>query len=115
MNESWHALKTSLAQVLFYFCVSFFLFLLSWIPFVGILFSVLQIAFSAWFFAFGVCTYPLILDRTGVSKVFGWGWNNAGRLIGFGLPSLIPLFGVLCGPFLVVGATLMYLDFKNAK
>lgn len=114
-SASWHCLKTECAKAAFFACVSAALFLLGWIPVVGLIFSALQLIFSAWFFAFGISTYPLVLERAAFARLLTWGWNNAARLVGFGLPSLIPFAGVLFGPFQVVGATLLYVDRKSAR
>lgn len=113
VSASWHCLKTECAKAALFVCVSATLFLLGWIPAIGLAFSALQIVFSAWFFAFGISTYPLILKKTAFKGLLSWGWNNAAYLIGFGLPSLIPFAGAFLGPFQVVGATLLYLERKN--
>ncbi len=86
------------------------LFLLSWIPIVGPVFSILMFLFVAWMFAFGLCTYPLVLQHRPFTEMLAWGLKNKGLLIGFGLPSLIPFVGFFIIFFQVAGGTLLYLD-----
>lgn len=110
VSECLHAFRVELTKAAAFVVVSGALFVLSWIPFVGALFAFAQFVFAAWFFAFGICAYAFVLDKIGPATIFRWGRRNAMRLIGFGLPSLIPLVGLVLSHFQVVGATLLYVD-----
>lgn len=113
-SEIKHSFKNEVAKIVLFITVTFVLFLLSWIPILGIVATVLQFAFSAWFFAFGVCTYPPVLLRLPTSKIIKWGTSHKPLLFGFGLPSLIPFVGLLLMNFQVVGGTLLYMDNQDA-
>lgn len=104
-----YALKLEGVKFLLFVLVSGALFLLSWIPVLGVVFSVLGFFFTAWLFAFGICTYPMVLKRLPLSEIFSWGLKRKSMLIGFGLPSVIPFLGLLIANFQVVGGTLLFL------
>lgn len=104
-----HSLKLEGVKFLLFILVSGVLFLLSWIPAIGIVFSVLGFFFTAWLFAFGICTYPMVLKRLPLPEIFSWGLERKSMLMGFGLPSVIPFVGLLIVHFQVVGGTLLYL------
>jgi CysZ protein len=113
-QEILHALKVEVFKVSFFIVITVCLFALSWIPIAGFLFTILQFFFTAWFFAFGVCIYPLVLERVPVKGIFSWGRHHKLHLIGFGLPALVPFLGLLLMNFQVIGGTLLYLEKKNA-
>jgi len=107
-----HSLKIELFKIIFFFGVAALLFLLGWIPVVGPFFSFLGILFAAWVFAFGLCTFPMVINRDGFRDILTWAKSEKMTLIGFGLPSLIPFVGLLIIHFQVVGGTLLFIDRK---
>lgn len=108
--EILHSWKAELAKVLFFIFFSVLLFVLSFVPVLGVVVAFCQILFSSWFFAFGICAYPLILKKEKISSLFKWGLSHKMILTGFGLPSLIPLIGLALMPFQIVGGTLLYAE-----
>lgn len=112
--EVKHSLKTEAAKAALFITVTLVLFLLSWIPVLGLVATALQFVFSAWFFAFGVCAYPLVLQRTPVREILKWGTARKSLLFGFGLPSMIPFVGLILMNFQVVGGTLLYVENRHA-
>lgn len=112
--ELKHSSKIEIAKVVVFAVVTLIFFLLSWIPIIGLVATALQFAFSAWFFALGICAYPLVLQRLPTREIFKWGMTHKSLLFGFGLPSLIPFVGLLLMNFQVVGGTLLYMENRDA-
>lgn len=113
LGETGHSLKIEAFKVGFFLAVSLGLLFLSFIPVLGFVFSLFGFVFAAWFFAFGLATFPMVLNRRKFSQMLGWGLQNKMALVGFGLPSLIPVLGVILASFQVVGGTLLYIDLKT--
>lgn len=105
-----YTLRTEAVKFLVFMTISLTLLVLSFIPVVGVVIGFLQILFTAWLIAFGLCTLPLSLQRTPARQVMRWGRQRKLMLIGFGLPSLIPLIGVMLMGLQVPGATLLFID-----
>lgn len=103
-------LKFEFFKIIFFGGLTLALTVLSWLPGVGVVFLVLQFILLAWLFAFGICTYPMLLEQVSFQDMLKWGGRRKLRLVGFGLFSLIPLVGLLAMPFQVVGGTLLYLE-----
>ncbi|OVE81959.1 hypothetical protein BVY03_01535 [bacterium K02(2017)] len=110
-----HSLKIEFSKIFLFVFVSLGLFVMSWVPIVGPLFSLLGILFTSWTFAMGLSTYPMVLKRASFNDVLGWSSQNKFRLIGFGLPAIIPFFGLLIMNFQVVGGTLIYIKATSNK
>jgi CysZ protein len=104
-----HSLKIETFKLLFFVSISVCLVVLSFIPLVGTVFSILGFFFAAWTFAFGLCGYSLMLKRTDFRNMLRWGLSNKLTLIGFGLPAMIPFLGMIMMNFQVVGGTLLYI------
>lgn len=113
--EIAHALKIQMAKLLLFTAVTVALTVLSWIPLIGILFSVVQFFFTAWLFAFAICTFPFVIDKKPFSQILKWAWRHKMSFTGFGLPSLIPLLGLFLMSFQVAGGTLLYLEKQGQK
>lgn len=111
----FYSLKMEVAKALFFIGIICVLFLLSLIPVIGLIFSVGIFLFSAWMFAFGLSTYPLVIERKSFGEMLRWGLKHKILLLGFGLPSLIPFLGLLIMFFQVTGGTVMYFEETNPK
>lgn len=112
-KETVHSLKIELYKLVLFLSLTVVLVLFSFIPVVGLVFSLLAFIFTSWFFAFGLSAFPMVLDRLKFRQILRWGLNHKMALIGFGLPSMIPIIGLLLISFQVVGGTLLYIDNKN--
>lgn len=110
----FHSLKIETLKLIFFVSISACLILLSFIPVLGTLFSILGFFFAAWTFAFGLCGFPLMLKRTPFRNMLRWGLSNKMILIGFGLPAMVPFLGMIIMNFQVVGGTLLYIK-KSAS
>lgn len=108
------SLKIESFKFVFFLGVSAVLFILSLIPGIGLVFSFLGLFFTAWVFAFGVASYPLMLNHESFGNMLRWGRKHSFSLLGFGLPALIPLAGFFLAPFQVVGGTLLSVSFIQA-
>lgn len=106
----FHSLKIEMFKLIFFVSISVCLVLLSFIPVVGTLFSILGFFFAAWTFAFGLCGFSMVLKRTPFRNMLRWGLSNKLLLIGFGLPAMIPFVGMLMMSFQVVGGTLLSIN-----
>ncbi|MBF0105090.1 MAG: EI24 domain-containing protein [Deltaproteobacteria bacterium] len=113
LGEILHSLKIEICKLLLFICVSVILVLLGWIPVIGLLFSFLGFLFASWYIALGLCTYPMVLDRRPFGHIITWARQNKMVLTGFGLPSLVPVLGLLMIHFQVVGGTLIYADLRD--
>ncbi len=112
--KKWiHAIKFELVKIASYIVITVIFGLLSLIPVVGMLFSILGLVISSWYFAFGLTAYPMVERVTPLSQMFLWGRQNKMRLVGFGIPALIPFLGLFILQIQVVGGTLLYID--NSK
>lgn len=110
VSEVLHSLKIEAIKISFYLIVSATLFVLSLIPGIGIVFTVIGLIFTAWFFAFEVSAFALILEKASVKELFVWGNKNKMMFLGFGLLSLVPFLGLIMYQFQVVGGTLLYIE-----
>lgn len=115
LSEMAHSLKIQTAKLLLFTAVTIALTVFSWIPLIGILFSVVQFFFTAWLFAFSICTFPFVIDKKPFSQILQWAWRHKMSFTGFGLPSLIPFLGLLLMNFQVAGGTLLYLEKQGQK
>lgn len=106
--------KTELKKALFFIGATICLFILSFIPVIGVVFSVSIFLFSAWMFAFSLCTYPLVIERKSFGEILRWGLKRKMLLLGLGLPSLVPFVGLIIMFFQVTGGTVMYFDITNS-
>jgi CysZ protein len=110
----FYSLKTELKKTLLFIGVTLCLFILSFIPVVGVVFSVGIFLFSAWMFAFSLSTYPLVIERRPFGEILRWGLKRKMLLLGLGLPSLVPFVGLVIMFFQVAGGTVMYFDITNS-
>lgn len=110
-----HSLKIELYKFSLFLSLFAVFFALSFLPGIGIFFLLLSYVFSAWAFAFGLATYPMVSGRAGFSQMLAWGRAHGVELVGFGLPATIPLFGLLILPLQVVGGTLLYQDLEASE
>ncbi|OEU49409.1 MAG: hypothetical protein BA861_03505 [Desulfobacterales bacterium S3730MH5] len=81
--------------------------LLVFIPLIGVFLSfVVAAVFIAWDYVdFSLSRdYPLLKDR--IKAV----WRNKFLLVGFGLPLLVPLLGLIILPFAIIGSTKLYFE-----
>lgn len=115
MSEIIHSLKIQMAKLLLFAVITIAITILSWIPMIGILFSVVQFFFTSWIFAFSICTFPFVIDKKPFSQILKWAWHHKMSFTGFGLPSLIPFLGLLLMSFQVTGGTLLYLEKQGPK
>jgi uncharacterized protein involved in cysteine biosynthesis len=115
LSETAHSLKIQTAKLLLFTAVTVALTIFSWIPLIGILFSLVQFFFTAWLFAFSICTFPFVIDKKPFSQILQWAWRHKLSFTGFGLPSLIPFLGLLLMSFQVTGGTLLCLEKQQQK
>lgn len=109
--EEWaHSMKIELFKFLVLSLPSIALVFLSWVPVVGFAFTVLSFVFVSWYFAFGVIAFPMVLLRKDFKEILQFGRQNKALLVGFGLPALVPVFGIFLVSFQVVGGTLLYIE-----
>lgn len=109
-TETWIGLKIEVIKTILFLSFYFVFFLISWIPLLGVLGGVVNFFFTAWLFAYGLCSYPMIIQKVSAPDILRWGRKNKIELVGFGLPSVIPFLGLLTIFFQVVGGTLFYLE-----
>ena len=114
LKDSMHSIKIEFFKMSFFLSGSLFLFVLSFIPAIGFVFSFIGFVFTSWTFAFGLCVFPLVLKRVSFRSILKWGLSRKLRLIGFGLPALIPFLGMLIMNFQVVGGTLLFIENEQA-
>ncbi len=115
LSEFRHALKIELCKLAMFASLFFMIILFSWIPVIGPIFALIGFFFTSWVFAFGLSTYPMIIHKQSFKKMLNWASTNKSTLIGFGLPSTIPILGLLIIHFQVIGGTLLYLEHKNPE
>jgi len=110
-----YSLKIEMSKFFIFAGAVLVLFLLSWLPVVGVIFSILMFLFVAWMFAFGLCTYPMVVAGASFTQMLRWGWNHKALLTGFGLPSVIPFLGLFIIFFQIAGGTLLYVGVEKEK
>lgn len=108
--EWWRAMKVELYKLLFLTIPMLLLGILSWVPVVGLVMTFFSFVFLSWYFAFGMVSYPMILLEKDFAEIFQFARSNKRLLIGLGIPSLIPIVGVLLVSFQIVGATVLYVE-----
>lgn len=108
-----HSLKIELFKMLLFLSISVGLFVLNLIPGIGVIFAFLGFLYTSWVFAFGLSSYPMVSEKRRFSEMVKWGRQNKMGLIGFGLPAMIPIFGLLIMNFQVVGGTLFFIEFTH--
>lgn len=113
--EIAHSLKIQMAKLILFVAITLALTFLSWIPMMGILFSIVQFFFTSWIFAFSICTFPFVINKKPFAQILKWAWQHKMSFIGFGLPSLIPFLGLLLMSFQVAGGTLLTLEKQGQK
>jgi len=108
--DTFHAIKIEVFKTALFGTLSLVLLSLSLIPLVGMFFAILQLSITAWFFAFGLSSYPMVKTKKPFREILLWGLQHKLSLLGFGLPALIPFLGLFTMSFQVVGGTLLYKD-----
>lgn len=107
----WNEIK----KFLFFINIPIILLLLNLIPLVGALaYTVIANLFAMWDLGFNYASYPMGRRLIPFRKQIIFASHHKARLIGFGLPLMIPFFNLLLGPVFVVGGTLLYLDVEEA-
>jgi CysZ protein len=114
LTDLLRALSTSI-QRLFIFGVLYLpLLLLSFIPFVGPVFTALLLLYSAYFLTLTFIEPCQDIRRMSLRDKVRWSKETLPAYLGFGGASvallLIPCAGFLLAPFLVTGATLLWVD-----
>ncbi|EKD52321.1 MAG: hypothetical protein ACD_62C00058G0007 [uncultured bacterium] len=115
LTEMGHSLKIELCKLVLFVALSLMILVLSSVPVIGVFFGLIGIVFAAWFFAFGLSSFPLVLQRKSFKDILGWAWQNNMLLTGLGLPATIPVVGMLFLHFQVIGGTLLYIDHKQPE
>lgn len=117
MRDFWMTIGIELKKAGFFLLIWLVLTLLYFLPIIGSFFSlILSVLFGAWAFGFSYGVYPLTRKVASFRDQLDFGKKNKARLIGFGLPLMIP--GIhFFAPFWVISGTLMYLkvDSKYSK
>lgn len=114
LSESIRIVLIELKKLGFFISVPLFLLILNFIPLLGsLIYTILGNLFAAWDMGFNYLSYPMSRKVVPFRKQLGFGAHHKARLIGFGLPLLIPFFNILFAPFFVVGGTLIYLELKG--
>ena len=98
-------------QLIFFVIVPLFLLLINFVPLIGsLIYTILANLFVAWDMGFNYVSYPMSRKLIPFREQLRFGVKNKFRLIGFGIPLMIPFFNLLFAPLFVVGGTLLYLD-----
>lgn len=104
-------IKMELMKLVFFVMVPLFLLLINFIPLIGsLIYTILANLFVAWDMGFNYVSYPMSRKLMPFKEQLRFGLKNKFRLIGFGIPLMIPFFNLLFAPLFVVGGTLFYLD-----
>ncbi|MBU0506540.1 MAG: EI24 domain-containing protein [bacterium] len=112
LSELKHTLAIELYKLLVFASISIALFIGSLIPVLGPFFTLLGFFFAAWVFAFGLCTYPMLIKKHSFKEMISWALNNKSLLVGFGILSTIPVIGILTIHFQVAGSALIHMGRK---
>jgi uncharacterized protein involved in cysteine biosynthesis len=110
--ELKHTFAIESYKLLVFASIAIVLFIGSLIPLIGPFFTLLGFFFAAWVFAFGLCTYPMLIKKNSFKEMISWALNNKGLLIGFGMLSTIPIIGILTIHFQVAGSALIHMNRK---
>lgn len=103
-------------KFLFFVNVPILLLLLNLVPVVGALaYTVVANLFAMWDLGFNYMSYPMGRKLVTFRRQVAFATHHKARLIGFGLPLMIPFFNLLLGPVFVVGGTLLYLDLARGE
>ena len=98
-------------KFLFFVNVPIVLLLLNLIPVVGALaYTIIANLFATWDLGFNYLSYPMGRKMVPFRRQIAFASHHKARLVGFGLPLMIPFFNLLLGPVFVVGGTLLYLE-----
>jgi len=104
-------IKMELMKLIFFVIVPLFLLLINFVPLIGsLIYTILANLFVAWDMGFNYVSYPMSRKLIPFREQLRFGVKNKFRLIGFGIPLMIPFFNLLFAPLFVVGGTLLYLD-----
>ena len=109
-SDTLHAIKIEVFKTALFILMSLILLSLSLLPLIGMVFVILQLIVTAWFFAFSLSSYPMVKTQKPFREILLWGLQHKLSLIGFVLPTLIPFLGLFTMSFQVVGGTLLYRD-----
>ncbi len=111
LREAGPMILLEIKKMAFFLLVPLVLFLLNFIPVVGtLLYILLANLFAAWAMGYNFVAYPMGRRVIPFKTQIGFASSHKARLMGFGLPLLIPFFNLLLAPAFVVGGTLIYLD-----
>lgn len=116
LSSAGKSVWTEIKKFLFFINIPILLLLLNLIPVVGALaYTVIANLFAMWDLGFNYVSYPMGRRLIPFRKQIIFASHHKARLVGFGLPLLIPFFNLLLGPVFVVGGTLLYLDLGRAS
>lgn len=116
LSNAGKTIWTEIKKFLFFINIPILLLLLNLIPVVGALaYTVIANLFAMWDLGFNYLSYPMGRRVVPFRKQVVFASHHKARLVGFGLPLMIPFFNLLFGPVFVVGGTLLYLDLERAS
>ncbi len=105
-----------LKKTFFFMGVPLLLMIINFVPLLGsIFYTIILNFFSAWAMGYTYFAYPLGRKLVPFGSQLNLALKHKARLMGFGLPLLIPFFNLLLAPFFVVGGTLLYLDLEEVS
>lgn len=110
LRETYRGILLAIRNTIFQFALMIFLFLLGFIPFVGVLIPFALLIVSSYFFGFSFMDYYQERRKLSISESVRFMRANKGLAVGNGLPFalllLIPLFGSLIASFFTVVTTI---------
>lgn len=116
ISDLGRTILLEIKKIGFFFSIPLMLFLLNIIPVVGsLLYTILGNAFAAWAMGFNYLSYPMSRKLIPLKAQVSLCAKHKARLMGFGLPVLIPFFNLMFAPVFVVAGTLTYLEITSDR
>lgn len=110
VQDWWRAMKVEVAKLFYLSLPALCLLMLSWIPVIGILFTLVWLIFMAWYFAVNVLVYPLMILGHDLKVCLAFAKQNRLLMLGFGVVTFLPFFGAFMTSFQIVGSALLYVE-----
>lgn len=101
-------------KFIFFLVIPLILLIINFIPVIGpLLYTFLSNTFAAFSLGFNYFSYPFTRKGVLFRRQVLLGLNHRAKLVGFGLPLLVPFFNILFAPLFVVGGTMLAVDLER--
>lgn len=101
-------------KFIFFLVMPILLLVFNFVPLIGpLLYTFSSNIFAAFSLGFNYVSYPFTRKGVSFRKQILLGFRHRGKLIGLGVPLLIPFFNILMAPFFAVGGTLFAVDLER--